>query len=241
MEIRPSFIDRMITASLYTQFHDLSDLESHRPQGWEKNIASILDPIFTALSSTYREKKAVLSNRIMMKAEARQKFFQVTETADRVLRQTEAPKAPPEEDKMTAKWINAHPEISLREIGFIDITQLEDFLKEEGHALTCLNLQGLLVDDFEFWRLIRQCPHLRHLAISSVDLTDESLEDLEDLPLESVDFSYCPRLTDYALVHLQGMKLKSVNFNGCTNLTDVAFYPSVACPWNISILVIATN
>ena len=118
----PSFIERVMLASFYskieTQPLERSYSDFAVPKEWEKKVASILDPIFSLFSSTYCEKKAILSNRLMMMEEAKQKFAHVQAAAAEVLQSKKMrPAAPEKEDRVSPKWLNQHPEISLSSLG----------------------------------------------------------------------------------------------------------------------------
>ena len=104
MEMKPSFTDRMIQASLYSQFHDPKDVESKAPSGLDIIAARLFDPLLSTFSSDYREHKALLSNRFMMMEEAKKKFAHVGRAAEPLLtpRKEEKPAVAISEEKAAA-------------------------------------------------------------------------------------------------------------------------------------------
>ena len=124
-------------------------------------------------------------------------------------------------------WINDNPDTSLKDLGLSDYEKLKDFIIDHGTELKCLNLNGHKIDNDQFKQLIKSCPNLTQLSLSSPpieyfegceNLTDKALEHLKGMPLTSVTFSYCYKLTDKALEHLKGMPLTNVDFSGCYKL-----------------------
>ena len=117
-------------------------------------------------------------------------------------------------------WLNDHPEVSLLDLKLMTYDAILDFLRQHGNQMKSLNLGRFQCTDDEFEALIKLCPHIQCLFVSSFQLTDQALGHLKGMPLTSVDFSYCDELTDKALAHLEGMHLTSVGFSNCYKLTD---------------------
>ena len=134
----------------------------------------------------------------------------------------DAPELDSQESKLNPNWINDNPDTSLNDLGLTDYDKLKDFIVEHGGQLKCLNLNGHKIDNDQFMQLIKSCPNLNQLSISSPLIENYALKVLKGMPLTSVSFCACPNLTDNALEHLKGMPLTSVNFNYCWKLTDKA-------------------
>ena len=47
----------------------------------------------------------------------------------------------PVDQRLKPDWVNAHPNVPLETLGLINFNMLQDFLKEHGKELKCLNLQ----------------------------------------------------------------------------------------------------
>ena len=88
-------------------------------------------------------------------------------------------------------WINDNPNTPLKDLGVSDYGKLKDFITAHGAELKCLNLNGHKIDNDQFKQLIKSCPNLTQLSISSPLIEDHALEHLKDMPLTSVDFNWC--------------------------------------------------
>ena len=134
----------------------------------------------------------------------------------------EAPELDSQESKLNPNWINDNPDTSLKDLGLSDYDKLKDFITEHGAELKCLNLNGHKIDNDQFVQLIKSCPNLNQLSISSPLIENYALKLLKGMPLTSIHFEKCRSLSENALEHLKGMPLTSVKFIGCLNLTDKA-------------------
>lgn len=124
--------------------------------------------------------------------------------------------------------INQNPNIPLQVYGCDSVKKLMGFVKRHGEHLKILNFEGFRgfpprLSSKEFKGIIKFCPNLRELAVSSQQIHDDALAHLEGMPLISVNFSGCWRLKDSALVYLSKLPfLTSVSFSRNPLLTDGA-------------------
>ena len=69
--------------------------------------------------------------------------------------------------RLNPLWINDNPDTSLKDLGLSDYEKLKDFIIDHGTELKCLNLNGHKIDNDQFKQLIKSCPNLTQLSLSS--------------------------------------------------------------------------
>ena len=87
-----------------------------------------------------------------------------------------------------------------------------------------LDLNNLYVRDGDITRLMEmeEAKKLVSLLMANALITDAGMEQIKDLPLNTLDLSSCYSITDAGLEQLKGLKqLNTLNLTGCNNITDV--------------------
>ena len=202
MQTNHSFYERVINASLYSEFRDYYDPASKAPQGWETKIARLLDPIFSTLSSTYRKRKADLSHRLMMMAEAKQKFDHVRKATEPVLtRQDEkaAGKTPDMATGLTSEPLS--PQSSAPDQGDviidmpmdekIDAMEIDDIYEEKQDS------NDLYSDFYGNYAKIFHGEQDILFSSESIDLSDQEEAELEDPWVKAINDSPETPLYEY--------------------------------------------
>ena len=131
-----SFIDHIILVSAYSKLapESLSD-PSHAVGGLERRIISLLDSIFSTLSSAYREAKVKLSHQVMIQ-EAGKKYVPMKEATQNILtKKTESAK-----DVSLTPLKKVEPEDKLEKLTKVKdaleltLNDLRDSLDESGES-----------------------------------------------------------------------------------------------------------
>ena len=203
MQTNPSFYERVINASLYSEFRDYYDLESKAPRGWETKIARLFDPIFSTLSSTYRERKADLSHRLMMMAEAKQKFDHVRRATEPLLTRQEEKTADPQADVTTG--ITSEP-MSPRSSALDQGDVIIDMPKDE-------KIEALENEDiFDKKELYAYLKHLNLHYQKEAKIEDpmvKMINDNPEVPVSTLDLSTFKQLEDFLTKH--GREITALN------------------------------
>ena len=125
--------------------------------------------------------------------------------------------------KNLIKKINENPRISLKDMGFKDIDQFLEFAKTSGSKLQNLNLhETLSVTNKQLKELVKYCPNLHQLFISSDKISNEGLQHLSPLTaLQTLNLGECEQITDAGLAHLAPLTaLQTLELGECELITD---------------------
>ena len=104
--------------------------------------------------------------------------------------------------------------------GCIKVT---DFALLKWLPICTLNLAECRVTDDVCFAHLQHLPHLRTLTLAyCVQITDQGLAHLEQLPLTGLDLRECRKLTAAGLIHLRQMPLKKLHLTFNRNQTHIS-------------------